>query len=156
MSNSAKREYLKVIHPRYQESNKLKKSQILDEFCLVFGVTRKHAIKLLNKPLLTRRRHKGPKIKYNPGLLTAPLTYLWKMMGRANSKKMRAGMAEWLKYSGSSDQAHLFTEEVKALLQNVSASSIERMLRRIRWRDQRGKSSTRPNKHFMKQIHAGM
>jgi hypothetical protein len=35
MSRPAKREYLKAIHSRYQQSSRAEKPQILDEFCQV-------------------------------------------------------------------------------------------------------------------------
>ena len=48
MSHAAKREYLMVIHARYQQAARPEKTRILDEFCQVTGYHRKSALRLLN------------------------------------------------------------------------------------------------------------
>ena len=152
MSYPSKLEYLKTIFLRYKESNKLKKSQILDEYCEICGITRKHAIRLLKRGPLERRLHYGPKIKYDAAVLIAPLRYIWQSMNQCNSKKIKSGLDEWLSYAASCDQSYLFTDEVRALLLKISCSSLERLLKKIRWVEYRGKSTTKPNKGFLNRI----
>lgn len=152
MSHSAQLEYLKSIYERYHKSNKLKKSQILTEFCAVCGVTRKHAIRLLKPTRQGRLKRSGPRVKYDPARLVPALRYLWRRMGRINSKKLKAALPEWLEYISFLDQEELFTDELKAMLKKMSASTLERMLRKIRWKDIKGKAATRSNRKFMNKI----
>ena len=49
MSKMAKRELLATIQDRYRASSKNDKSRILDEFVVVTGHHRKHAIRLLRR-----------------------------------------------------------------------------------------------------------
>ena len=152
MSYPAKLEYLKTIFLRYKDSNKLKKSQILDEYCEICGITRKHAIRLLKKEPSERRMHFGPRVHYTPDLLIAPLRYIWHSMNQSNSKKIKSGLTEWLSYASSCDQSHLFTADVRVLLLKISCSSIERLLKKIRWSEFKGKSLTKGNKGFLNRI----
>jgi hypothetical protein len=152
MSYPSKLEYLKTIFLRYKESNKLKKSQILDEYCLICGITRKHAIRLLKNGPRERRMHFGPKVKYAPEVLIAPLRYIWQAMNQSNSKKIKAGLAEWLSFASNCDQSDLFTDEVRTLLLTISSSSLERLLKKIRWSEYKGKSTTKGNKGFLNRI----
>ena len=152
MSYPSKLEYLKTIFIRYRESNKSKKSQILDEFCEICGITRKHAIRLLKYGPRERRAHFGPKVKYAPETLISPLRYIWRSMNQANSKKIKSGLDEWLGYASECDESQLFTDEVRSLLLTISCSSLERLLRKIRWSQIRGKSATKPSKGFMNRI----
>jgi hypothetical protein len=69
-------------------------------------------------------------------------------MGEVNSKKLRAGIAEWLEYVEDSVHRALFTAEVRSLLLTISSSTLERILSQIRNSRNRGKSSTRPNRRF--------
>lgn len=152
MSNLAKLEYLKSVRERYHKSNKIRKSLILDEFCANLGLSRKHAIKLLRLDAKLRENRSGPKIKYDPKVLITPLHFIWLNMREVNSKKLKAGLDEWLLYSERCDHPDLFPEEVKNLLNQISASSLERLLKQIRNQGKRGKTSTRPNKRFMSRI----
>jgi hypothetical protein len=152
MSYPSKLEYLKTIFLRYKESNKLKKSQILDEYCEICGITRKHAIRLLKKAPAERRLHFGPRVKYDPAVLISPLRYIWQSMNQSNSKKIKSGLTEWLSYASKCDQSHLFTDDVRALLLKISCSSIERLLKKIRWAERKGKSTTKGNKGFLNRI----
>lgn len=152
MSHSAKLEYLKNIRERYHKSNRLKKSLILNEMCEVCAVSRKHAIKLLRSDAPTRLKPSGPKRKYDPEVLNQPLHFIWFSMGEVNSKKIRAGIEEWLSYTGSCSHSEIFSETVKTLLSAISAASIERLLRSMRTTSKKGYSATRPNKRFMSRI----
>ena len=66
MSLSSKKEYLGRIHGRYQRAGREHKGKILDEFCAVCGYHRKFALRLLHRPLNSRRRQSGPRRKYDP------------------------------------------------------------------------------------------
>src|SRR5882762_8055532 len=64
MSTELKREYLRNIRSRYHKGSKKQRTLILDEFCRVCELTRKHAIRLLNDSLSDLPRRPGPERKY--------------------------------------------------------------------------------------------
>jgi hypothetical protein len=97
-------------------------------------------------------KRSGPKVKYDPVALIPAIRYLWRRMGRINSKKLKAALPEWLEYIDCLEQEELFTDELKNVLKMMSASTLERMLKKIRWKDIKGKATTRPNKKFMNKI----
>lgn len=91
MSNEVKRQYLDRIRKRYEKATKRQKTLILDEFCKVCEITRKHAIKLLNEQPATVPPRPGPKAIYGEAI-EAHLVKLWRAMNRMCSKKMVAAM----------------------------------------------------------------
>jgi hypothetical protein len=99
-----------------------------------------------------RLNRPGPRRIYDPKLLLRPIEWLWVQMGEINSKKMKAAMLEWLEFVHTTEESSLFTIEVVALLSQISASSLERMLGFIRQKRNKGLSSTRPAKKFLASI----
>src|SRR5213082_668704 len=64
MSRASRWDYLQRVYPRYRKASRGEKQGILDEFCANCGYHRKHAIRLLNRPLpaakpAPRRRVRG-------------------------------------------------------------------------------------------------
>jgi hypothetical protein len=131
-----KRAYLEEIRYRYKNSTKKSKGAILDEFCRVCDLTRKHAIKILNGKLNPRVQRPGPKSKYQREDVLSSLKELWSLMNQMCSKKMVAAFVDWLPFYEAKD-------EVKGLLLQMSASTVDRLLRSHRSPLQRGLSSTR-------------
>lgn len=131
-----RRAYLEEIRFRYKNSTKKQKKFILNEFCEVCSYTRKHAIKILNGSLNPRIKRPGPKSKYKREDVLLALKELWGLMSQMCSKKMVVAFKDWLSFYECKD-------EVKLLLLQMSASTVDRLLRSHRAPLQRGKSSTR-------------
>lgn len=89
------------MHLRYQKSTRKEKSLILDEFCQVFKVTRKHAIKLINEIPMPAGSNVGAKQIFG-AKLAHQLHILWPQMNQMCGKKMPAKpwLAEVLTISG--------------------------------------------------------
>lgn len=138
MTTELKRHYLKNVRLRYHRGSKVQKTMILDEFCKVCGITRKHAIRLLSDDLTDRPRRPGPKRKYGSDI-DAHLRHLWECMGRICSKKMKAAMPLWLPFYHDAD------DRMKQLLSDISPATIDRHLAQYRERTRRGISSTSPS-----------
>jgi len=138
MSTGLKREYLRNIRLRYHKSPKKQRSLILDEFCAVCKLTRKHAIRLLNEDLITVQRRPGPIRKYGADV-DRHLRHLWECMGRICSKKMVAAMPLWLPFYYEADAS------MKDLLLKISSATIDRHLENFRESARRGLSSTSPS-----------
>lgn len=131
-----RRAYLEEIRFRYRNSTKKRKGKILDEFCQVCGYTRKHAIRILKGQLHSRIKRPGPKSKYQREDVLRALQELWQLMNQMCSKKMVIAFADWLPFYQAKD-------EVKKLLLEMSASTIDRLLRSYRHPFSKGKSTTR-------------
>ena len=132
-----KRAYLEEIRFRYRNSSKKAKGAILDEFCRVCDLTRKHAIKILNGSMNPRTKRPGPRSKYQREDILKALKDLWQLMNQMCSKKMVVAFEDWLPF-------YEVRDEIKILLREMSASTIDRLLRSHRSPLQRGLSSTRP------------
>ena len=64
MSRASRWDYLQRVYPRYRKASRAEKQRMLDEFCANCSYHRKHAIRLLNRPLpaakpAPRRRARG-------------------------------------------------------------------------------------------------
>ncbi len=138
MSTGLKREYLRNIRLRYHKGTKKQRTLILDEFCKVCRLTRKHAIRLLNDEMSDQMRRLGPERKYGADV-DAHLRHLWECMGRICSKKMVAAMPMWLPFYHEAD-VHMHK-----LLSEISAATIDRHLEKFRESARKGLSSTNPS-----------
>ena len=63
-----KMEYIRRVHKRYHLASREEKGRILDDFCRVSRVHRKHAIRLLSQPRPTAK----PQPRRSRGLLYSP------------------------------------------------------------------------------------
>ena len=153
MSTTSKQEYLREIRSRYQYATKEQKSQILDEFCSVCGYNRKYAIRLLNgkappKPS-NRRSKRGRKPVYNHPFLVEVLREIWIRTNLPCAKRLKAIIPLWLPYYDK----FILPEEVKQMLLNVSAATIDRILSTVRAKyNKKGLATTKPGSILKKQI----
>lgn len=135
MPIEVKRTILEKIRLRYLKANKRQKSLILDEFCQTCDLSRKHAIRLLNGELGVRSYHPGPKFKYGKDV-QEHLVILWVAMGQICSKKMVEALPLWLPFYNDC------SSETKYLLHQISSSTIDRVLRKHRLENEKGRTST--------------
>jgi len=88
---TARMEYLKAIYGRYHKASKTDKSRILDEFCKVCHYHRKHALRLLSRPIPPAknpriRRHRA--FVYSPVVLQAA-RMIWKASGYLCGQRLK-------------------------------------------------------------------
>lgn len=144
MSKKSRREYLISIKKRYKTCIKSDKKTVLDEFCNSCGYNRKYAIRILNssindKPITRIERKK----KYDKEELKKYLIMTWKASNLPCGKRLKPIIKIWLpKYIESGE---ILTKEVEKLLLQISAATIDRILKPIRHRyKKRGLSTTKP------------
>lgn len=142
MTQELKRAYIARVHLRYQKSTRKEKALILDEFCEVFKVTRKHAIKLLNELPIPAGTRPGPKKIYGPEVVHH-LHVLWLEMSQMCGKNMKGALPLWLPFYDC-------PASTKQLLLEVSSATIDRLLKPFKEGGIRGLSSTRPADSFIK------
>lgn len=138
MSNEIIRQYLEKARLRYLKGSRKQKTLILDEFCRVCEVSRKHAIKLFSEDIRAHKPRPGPKVRYGENV-HRHILFLWNAMHRICSKKMVAAIPLWLGYY------YGITPEETLLLKRISASSIDRILAKHRDEIHHGKTGTEPN-----------
>lgn len=146
MSIKSKREYIGKARGHYQRGTKRQKSTILDHFCEVTGLTRKHAIRVLSRGYEVPREKAGRPREYDQDLLLPHIKKLWFAMDQVGSKKLAAALPHWLPHYRGPD----VTADVLSSLHKISASTVERYLKIIRFQTRPyGISTTRAN-YFMK------
>lgn len=152
MSNQAVFEYLRSIVGRYALASKKEKSKILDHAKLATRLSRKQLIRRLRaiaEDPQARCRSGRPK-KFPPELLIPHIRFLWVSMERISSRRMKAALPEWLRFY----HENAVTPEVKRLLLQMSASTLERFLKVIRNDVQfkKGLSTTSPARYMKNKI----
>lgn len=151
MSNQAKREYLLAIVARYRAAGKDEKSKILDEFCKVCNYGRKYSIWLLSRgPQELGSVKRERKKKYSDVLLLPHIKFLWFAMEQVSAKRMKKALAVWLPRYQQND----VTVQVKLLLQEMSVSTLDRLLSKLRvqLKASNGLSGTRASGKYFQSI----
>jgi len=137
-------EYAEAVRGRYRGASKKLKTKILDEFVATTGLHRKVVIRLLNRrssPARAKRPGRPP--LYGLEVLMA-LKIAWEATDRLCSRRLHPFLPELVGILKREGELRV-TEETEAQLSRMSASTIDRLLRR--WRGtgvRRGLSTTKP------------
>jgi hypothetical protein len=137
-------EYAEAVRGRYLRAAKKRKTEILNEFVANTGLHRKAAIRLLNRQKVTTRQRRGGRPRLYGLEVMAALKVAWEATDRLCSKRFRPFLPELTGILKRSGELRL-TEATETQLRQISASSIDRILRR--WRGPRpvgGLSTTKP------------
>jgi transposase InsO family protein len=122
-------EYAAALRPRYRAAQRRKEKQrILDEFCETTGLHRKAAIRLLNRESGRGRQAGGRPRRYGPQVLE-PLRLIWETGDRMCGKLLAAVLPDILTALERHGELKL-QDEVRGLLLRMSASTIDRLLKR--------------------------
>jgi len=122
----------------------------LDEFCAVCGYSRKYAISLLGRKPGRRRKKPGPPRRYDARVFE-PLKALWLASEQLCSKRLKAALPLWLPFYEAEHGA--LEESVRQKLLQISAATIDRLLKRERARYRgKGLCGTRPGGLLKHQI----
>jgi hypothetical protein len=154
MSLKSKRELLEVVRPRYLKASKPEKQKILDEFALVTGYHRKHAIRVLKNQVQVQNHHKRKTKTYQPiyrGEVVQALEQIWEIYGRICSKRLQPFLPEAIKVLERCQEIEL-SQDTQELLLKISSASIDRCLRPIRIKSPHGLSTTKPGSLLKKLI----
>jgi integrase-like protein len=153
MSQRSKRELFAEIQPRYLKAKKREKQRILDEFTASTGYHRKYAIRVLKHGYRSRsalHKSKGRTRVYR-GEVVQALEQIWEIYGRICSKRLHPYLPEGIKVLERCGELRL-SPETKALLLQISRSSIDRCLAPVRFNQPHGLSTTKPGTLLKKNI----
>lgn len=149
ISSQTQQELLDAIRQRYQESSKLEKTKILDEFIALTGYHRKHGLRLLRQihdsviqgdQEETVRSH-----RIYEEAVKEVLTVLREASDRICGKRLKAVLPELL--SAMEHHGHLQLDpEVRSRGLRVSAATIDRLLKPICTRSQARRKQRKPSK----------
>ena len=122
-------EYIHTLSKLYFKASKKEKSSMLNHAVQITGFNRKSLIRKLKKSseLINRKKKCGAKAKYPQEMLLPHIECIWLAMGRISAKRMKAGLSEWLPDYHEND----VNNHVKYLLQEMSFSTLERLLKKI-------------------------
>jgi hypothetical protein len=152
-SMATKKEIIGSHGAKYRKSSKKAKGTILSAVCLATGLSRDRAARLLSG---TTKRVKGQgkrgrKPRY-VGSVKLALERVWAYMDFASGRRLVAGMNDMLTALTRFGEINL-SDEVLALLRNMSPATADRLLKRSRERMiLKGRSTTKPGTLLKKAI----
>lgn len=123
-------EYAEAVRVRYASAGRTEKKRILDEFCETTGMHRKAAIRLLNRASVPTVSRRGRPRRYGPEVAEA-LAKVWEVGDRMCSKLLVAVMPDLVGALERHGELEL-EAGVRTQLLQISAASIDRLLRRHR------------------------
>ena len=117
---ATRRELKAAIGQRYRAAGRWERRQLLDEFTRVTGYHRKHALRVLHRPLVPRPPRPRKRI-YDEAVRRA-LALLWEAADRICGKRLKA-----------------LVPVVRSAVLDISAATIDRLLRPVREASGRGR-----------------
>jgi hypothetical protein len=149
MSTQSRRELFDSIRPKYQRASRKEKQTLLTGLLTATGLSRKHAIAVLNKAPSTptiRQREK----KYDEAVANA-LRTVWLAANRICSKRLIPFLPEFLKSLEAFGHIDL-EDDVRFKLLSISPAPADRILKAERTKLGRSKGLTKPGHLIKKQI----
>lgn len=133
---STRKEYLNTVRKRYQLAQSRKdKTLIINEVVDNLKIDRKHAIKSLNKPVQRKRIFKRTKPEIYTYDLSKPLAEIWKISGKACSKRLRPQIPILVDKLKQFNEIEISNRQEK-LLVKMSTYTIDRLLNLTRKRNE--------------------
>ena len=157
MSPQSLNEYTEVIAKRYKRACHKTKNELLNEYCQVTGLHRKHCIRKLNnfkffqKPKKNKRGRKS--IYKQPGVIKV-LKKIWLTANLPCSILLKGLLPHWLPYYAKTFEP--IDPNTLNLIEKISTATIDRILKPIRPRfNKKGRSCTKPGSLLRHQIPIG-
>ena len=128
MTRHSIHEYAASVRQRYRRGRRAEKGKILDEFCATTGLHRKAAIRLLRPDRQLKTVRRGRPRRYGSAVM-APLRLVWETGDRMCGKLLVAVMATTVVALERHGELQL-QAEVRELLLSMSASTVDRLLKK--------------------------
>lgn len=147
MSYTSRKEYLDRCRGRYSGRGREGKGRLLDEVCETLDISRKRAIRLLNRGAGEDPQRPGRPAKYGKDEQRV-LHEIWKAAEQPCSKRLKALLPVWLPYYEKREGR--LPAVLREHLGSMSPATMDRLLREVRVG--RGKSATRPGRLIRSEI----
>jgi hypothetical protein len=154
VQQASRHDLARALAPRYTRGNRREKSQLLDEFCVISGYTRKHALVLLSDPPSEdqHRRVGGRPRSYGPAEV-ALLRMCWSATDGICSKRLAPFLPELLERLRHWHALRHVSAETIERVARMSPATIDRALASSRaGLPKRGISMTRPGTLLKHQV----
>lgn len=150
MSKELKRDWLPKLQERYGRRNRDGKSRMLDELCEDYQYERKYAIKLLSGGLAPSdgKVHPGPERRYE--VIEPVVQRIWLKSEQPCGKRLAPILRQWLPYYER--RFGQLSYRQRALVRQVSAATLDRLLAPARAQHSRGRSGTKPGSLLRSEI----
>ena len=144
MRRSSVNDYAEAMRLRYEAANKAEKGRLLDEFTTMTGYHRKSAIRVLSGSSRAQKTAKVGRPKKYDAETVAALRRTWEAADRICGQRLAPFMGELVSKLQQWEELRV-TEEVAEQLTQMSASTIDRLLRPYKDRGlRRPLSTTKP------------
>lgn len=159
MNMHTKHELGKAILPRYLKATKEEKQKILDEYCANTRYHRKYAIRKLRKLQLTPHfkdsiagKHTRRRVRMYDRYVEAVVAQIYEVLGGIGAKRIHPQIKTILEKGVNF--GHIKTDPLtEAKILSMSASTLDRMVARVRARNAlKGISTTRPGVFLKNEI----
>lgn len=127
MNRQSTREYVAVMRGRYEGASKKRKGELLTELCQVVGCHRKSGIRLLRGCQSPGNKRPGRPCKYTSQVVPY-LVKAWEATDRICSQRLVAFMPELLVCLERHGEM-VVDGQLRQMLEQVSASTVDRLLR---------------------------
>lgn len=145
------KDYAAALRERYRGGDRRTKSEMLDEFVRVTGYYRKTGVRLLAGKERKSNGRRGRRQHYGPEAREA-LKEIWEVLMRPCSRRLQPHLGEMAEVMVRRGRMAM-SEEVTRQLVQMSASTIDRLLRPYRRQGRRhGFSTTRPGTLLKREI----
>jgi ferric-dicitrate binding protein FerR (iron transport regulator) len=136
MSQQGRREVVEWLRHRYLQAGRAEKSKILDQFVALSGLHRKVVIRAMHQGYKQGRKRRGRKRVYT-GAVVAALLAVCRVCGGICRKRLQPFLPEMVAALHHHGELTLDAETRDLLLQ-MSAATIDRILRRYKQHSGRG------------------
>ena len=151
MSMNTKRELLRRIRREYLTAGRARKGKLLNSLIEATGYNRKYAISLLSKASSTRAgRPRTRQSKYGSDVVDA-VRQLWRAANGICAKRLLPFLPTLIETLERCGHMKLHKQLNKKII-NMSLSTLERILKKERDKESKGKSLTRPGSLLRKQV----
>src|SRR6202140_1039868 len=131
ISMATRDELVVALAARYQSSNRKERGRILDEFVMISGLHRKHAMRLLRAGRSSQRLGPRPGRRLYNSAVCEALIVLWEASDRVCGKRLRPLLPVLV--DAMERHGHLrLVSEVRAGLLWISATTFDRALHEVR------------------------
>lgn len=142
MSSTTRQELLETLRSEYAAARAQDKSRFIDSLVAATGYNRKYATALLGPARAQHKRRRGRKATYDSAFREV-LLQLWLAADKVCSKRLVPFISELVQSLERCDRLHV-TPEQKEQLANVSAATVDRLLRQEKQKHGRTRRMPRP------------